>query len=422
MSWFYSVLPFNIAQGPLGTFVQLYILQLYGPDIGKIYVGLVVTAFNAVTIPASMIWGFATDRLHSRKPIIYLSFFAMGANLLAFLFVNDIFGIGLLYALFSLLSSASATPLNLLIMETEPKSKWALAFARFSMVSSIGVTIGLFLSLGWTAVLPFKWLVVPLGSLSLVSGVLALILIREPSFVFERQMIVLQKRSFFARISTIPMIFLRLPRSSDFTRVFEGLRFELTSEVPVLYMSIFAFYIGSGMFNTSLVPAMYSSTLTESEVFFVTSIAMIVQIFSFRYVGPYIEKRSLSKSAVVGLVLRSICYALMGVSIFLISGLLFIIPSLIFYPLASGLAFAIYYTASNTMVFNSLGKKSQGSVLGVYSALVGVGTMVGSLLSGFTSYYIGFDVTFILGGFCLACSALLTSSLGRQIGTNRDEQ
>jgi len=415
ISWFYSLLPYNIALGPLGTFVQLYILHLYGVELGKIYVGLAVTAFNAVTIPASMIWGFATDRFHRRKPIIVISFFALGANLVAFLFVQDIIGIGVLYAIFALLSSASATPLNLLIMESEPKPRWASAFAKFSMVSSTGVTVGLLLSLGWVTFLPFEWLVVPLAILSLASGILALILIKEPSFVFERDMIVLQKRSFFERILQVPMIFLRIPRAADFWRIFKGMRHELTSSVPVLYISIFAFYIGSGVFNTSLVPALYSNSLSESQVFLVTLVANVVQIFGFRYVGPYIERRSLVKSAIAGLVVRSTCYSLFGISAFLVSGVLFIVPALIFYPIASGIAFAIYYTASNTMIFNSLGHRSQGSALGVYSALVGVATMIGSLISGFTSFYFGFYVTFMLAAFCLVCSALLTSSL-RNLG------
>ena len=48
----------------------------------------------------------------------------------------------LLLSLVSFISAASATPLNLLIMETEPKNHWATGFARLSLVSSIGATVG----------------------------------------------------------------------------------------------------------------------------------------------------------------------------------------------------------------------------------------------------------------------------------------
>lgn len=400
-----------MAVGPISTFVQLAILATYGQDLGTVYVGLVVTLFNGVTIPAAMIWGFTTDRFHQRRPIIVISFFLISGDILALLFARSIYLIAVLYGVFSLLYSASATPYNLLIMETQPKPRWASAFANFSMISSIGTTLGLLLGIFWTAVLPFEWMLIPLAAFSLLSAVLSITMIKEPPFVFERQMMVLQKRSFYERLLAIPMIFLRIPRAADFKSVFKGLRSELTSQIPVLYLSICMFYLASGIFNTSLVPAMYAKTFTESQVYLVLLVAMVVQIISFRYIGPFLEKRSLIKTAVGGLALRSCCYAALGASVLFLPGLDYIAPSLIFYPIGAGIAFAAYYTASNTMIFNSLGPRSQGSSLGVYSALVGLSTMVGSLISGFTSYFLGYDTTFVLAALCLAASALLTYTL-----------
>jgi MFS family permease len=409
--WFYSIFPFSVASGPISTYIQLAILHYYGQTTGTVYVGLIVTLFNGVSIPASMIWGFATDRFHNRKPMIVLSFLLVSADLFGLLFTRTIFGIGLVYSLFSLLSAASATPYNLLIMETEPKSSWASGFATFSMISTSGNIVGLVLSGVWVEFLPFQWLVIPLAIMSLASAFLGILLIKEPSFVFERQMIVLQKPSFYERLLQIPTIFLRMPRLSDFRRVFKGLRFDLTSQVPVLYLSIFAFNMAGGIFNTSLVPSMTANRLSQSEIYAVTFAAMVLQAISFRYAAPYIAKRTLVKTSVAGLALRGSSYAALGVSAYLIVGRLYIVPSFVFYPLAAGIAYAIYYTASNTMVFNSLGTRSHGSALGVYSALVGVATMAGSLISGFTSVYFGYYMTFLLAAFCLAMAALLTSSL-----------
>ena len=98
---------------------------------------------------------------------------------------------------------------------------------------------------------------------------------------------------------------------------------------------------------------------------------------------------------------------MLGVSVYLIAGVWFLAPVLILYPLAAGVAYSIYFTASNTMVFNALGQTNQGSSLGVYSALVAVATMVGSLVSGFFSFYLGFYTTFIVAALCLAVSAWL---------------
>jgi MFS family permease len=412
INWFYSALPFNIAAGPLSTFVQLAILDSYGQALGTVYAGLAITAFNAVTIPAAMIWGFATDRFYHRRPIIWISFLLVGFNLVGFFFTRSFVVISGLYGLFALLSTASSTPFNLLIMETEPKPKWASGFARFSFISSIGVTLGLLLGIFWTAFLDVEYLVLPLAACSFASAIIGYLILPEPPFIFEREMIVRTRPSFFERLH-VPLIFLKIPRASDFKRVFQGLRFELTSATPVLYLSIVFFYLSSGLFNTSLVPALYANSLSESEVYLVSLVGMIVQILGFRYIGPFIEKRSLALTAVASLALRSTCYAGMGVAVIFVPGVLFIAPALILYPIAAGIAYAAYYTVSNTMVFNTLGPKSQGAWLGVYSALVGTATMAGSLGSGFISAYFGFDSTFVLAALCIAVAALLSQRLLR---------
>ncbi len=413
ISWFYSILPYSIASGPLSIFIQLALLQYYGQITGTVYIGLITTVYNGITIPAAMIWGFATDRTHKRKPIIALSFIVVGADLAALFLTHSALGVGLDYSIFGLFAAASATPYNLLIMETQPKNGWASAFAKFSMIGTLGNVIGYLLSLVWVAFLPFQWLILPLAALCLVSAGLSVLLIQEPSFVFERQMIVMQKPSFFHRLQTLPLMFLHLPRLHDFKRVFNGLQHELTSQVPILYLSIVAFNIAGGIFNTSLTPAMTRNGLSQSDIYLVYLVAMVLQVISFRIAAPLIARRTLVKTATAGLVLRSVCYASMGIGVYLISGIWFILPSIIFYPIAAGIAYAVYYTSSSTMVFNSLGSKGHGSALGVYSALVGIATMAGSLISGFTSVYLGYYVTFMLAAFFLAMAAILTSRLAR---------
>jgi len=408
LDWVYSTLPINIALGPVGTLVQLYILDLHGSVID---IGLAITLFNAVSIPSAIIWGMATDRYHKRKLIIFGSYMCTCAVLVLFLFAKTIHGIEVLYALISLFSSAAATPLNLLIMETQPKARWTSAFARLSMMSSIGVTLGLLLGVVWGDFLPLHLIIIPLAILSATSASLSIVMIAEPLIGFERGMIIMVRRSFYERLLVLPMLFLRLPRVSDFKRLFNAMRFELTREPLLLYLSIIAFYFSSGIFNTSLVPSLYQARITKSEVFLVLLTGVIVQTIAFNSVAPRVEKRSLKETAVSGLTLRSVCYGLIGVSAFLLTGVGYLGANLILYPLAAGIAYAAYYAASNVMVFNTLGADKHGSILGFYSALVGFSTMIGSFISGFISYYAGYSATFILAGVVMAGGAWLTSTL-----------
>ena len=407
-AWVDAILPFYVAFGPVGTLIQLLILNLHGTVID---VALAITLFNAVGVPAALIWGFITDRFQQRKLIIAASYSATAVILVSFLFANTGYLVSLLYAVFSFATAASTTPLNLLIMETERKQKWATAFARFSMITSIGQTVGLALSVGWGLFFSLNYLVIPLAVLSVISAALSVLMIKEPNVMFERQAIAMNKPSFFHRILAVPFFFIRTPRLNDFKRVFRNIKFELTRQAPILYFSIFLFYLASGIFNTSLVPSLQANNVSSFLIFLATTVGLVVQIISFRYAGPYTDKKSPVKAAVGGLVLRSAGYGLLGVSLYIISGVRFLVPVLILYPLAAGFAYSVYYTASNTMVFNTLRGGRQGASLGVYSALVGVATLLGSLISGFTSFFLGFSITFIIAAVFLAVSAWLASSL-----------
>jgi MFS family permease len=414
--WVYSILPVNIALGPIGTFVQLYLLQANGVQAGTAYVTVAVTLFNAVGIPASIIWGFATDRLRRRKLIIVVSYWITTVYLFSFFFATSTTAVIFVYALVSFISAASATPLNLLIMETEPKNRWAARFAKLSLMSTVGGILGYVLSAFWVQLLPqmIIWLTIPLGILSLVSAASAAVMIQEPKFVFEKELVVMQRPGFFQRLYASPLIFLSIPRISDFRRTFKGLRNELTSYVPLLYISIVVFYFGSSIFNTSIVPALASHSLSESQVYAVTVVVLVAQVLSFRYAGRLIANRSLTGVAVQSLILRGTCYALLGVSSLFVAGNLFIVPALVLYTISSGVAFGFYYTASNIMVFNSIKGNNHGSSLGVYSAIVGVSITVGSAVSGLISIYFGFHTTFVLAGALVGAAAIVTARLSER--------
>jgi len=401
-----------MAIGPVGTFASLYILQLHGSVLD---IGVATTLFNAVTIPGAIFWGIVTDRVRTRKALIASSYVAVAAVLFAFLLVGTIYGVEIVYTVFSFLSIAFATPLNLLIMETHPKASWASAFARFSMVSSIGTTIGLVIGVGWGDFLPFRLLVIPLSVLSLISAVLAVRMIKEQPWVFDRSMIVMIPYSFFHRLLALPMLFLKLPRIVDFQRIFRGAKFGLTREPALIYVSIGAFYFASGLFNTSLVPSQYSAHITPSQVFSVSLMGMIVQTLAFRYYSKRIQQKGIRSTAVQGLLLRAMSYVAIGTAAAYVTGLPYLGINLLFYPLGAGVAYASYYAASTVMVFNTLGQSNQGSSLGVYSALVGMATMAGSFLSGLISFYVGYGATFIAAALWLGMAAILTSMIGNEV-------
>jgi MFS family permease len=423
VSWIYSVFPVSLATGSLGTMVQLYLIELNGVALGTIYSSLAAAIFNGVSIPAALFWGFTTDRLHRRRVLIAVSYGLMALVLVSFYFDRTTAGTIARYSIFSFVSVASATPLNLLIMEKEEKGKWAGAFAKLSMVSSVGNVVGLLISTVWSEAFPLILLSVPFSIFTLVSAGLSIATISEPAFVFERETVALRKPSFYSRLLTLPVFFITVPKASDFRRVFRGLRSSLTSYVPLFYISTILFYLSSGLFNTSFVPAMSDFSLTHGEIFAIILVGMVVQTLAFQGAGRFVSSRSLVVTSAQGLLLRGWSYVALGASALFLGSPLFIAPALLFYPLAGGIAFAVYYTSSNTMMFNTVQRKNPGAALGVYSAVVGIAAMAGSLASGFISVYLGFYTTFVFAGVLLFAAvgivARLPKSQDTQAGTHQ---
>lgn len=224
-------------------------------------------------------------------------------------------------------------------------------------------------------------------------------------------MVIMNLHSFSEHLKAAPYMFLKIPRTSDFKRLFRTLKYELTGYVPTLYLSIFIFYISSGLFNTSIISFLQSRNFSNLAIFTVTTVTMIAQTLSFKYAGRYVEGKNPLKAAVEGLILRSTCYGLFGIFAYLASGSPLLTSALILYPLAGGLAYAIYYTASNITVFQALNSHHQGASLGVYSALVGFAIVAGSFTSGLISFHMGFHVTFIIASTLLIISATLIHKL-----------
>jgi MFS family permease len=414
-AWIYSVFPVSVAIGPVGTMVQLYLIYLNGQALGTIYGSFATAIYNGVSIPAALFWGVATDRLHKRKSLVALSYALVAVALVSYFFDRTTAGTISRYGAISFVSVASATPLNLLIMETEQKGKWAHAFARLSLMSSAGNVVGLLISTLWTQFFPNNliFLFVPLSAFALVSAGMALVLIHEPKFVLERETVALRKPSLISRLRANPVFFPRIPSGSDFRRAFRGLRTGLLSYVPLFYISTILFYLSAGLFNTSLVPAMHFYSMPDQEVFAVILVGMVVQTLAFQRAGEFVSKRSLVRSSAQGLLLRGWSYLAIGIAALLVSGPLFAVSALVFYPLAGGVAYAVYYTSSNTMMFNTVKGRTAGAALGVYSAIVGLATMAGSFVSGFISVYVGYYATFVLAGVTLFATMWVVSRLPR---------
>ncbi|AWR96433.1 MFS transporter [Acidianus sulfidivorans JP7] len=398
--WMISPLLFNISLGPLSTLITLEILNLGGNSLDVAYA---ITVSNIVLIPASIFWGMLSDRIDLRK-IILTGFLTTSLLLLVAFFIKTIPLLISDYGAITFFSTSYNTPMNLLVMETSEKSKWASNFSKLSMFSSIGMLIGLIISTFLVLFIRIFVIYLILGIIAISSFILAYKYTPRTMIGIERNSMIHTRESFFTRLRMHPLIFLHLPNIHSF-KMFRLSR--LTKKpinyLPLLYLAIFIFYISSGLFNTLYPASLYEKGLDKSIVLGIITEGMLVQILTFHGIGKFLESRDEKEVSFMALLLRGSGYILMGISL-IFTSIITEIFGIIFYPLSAGLAYSAYYSASNTLIFKAVGGRRQGTTLGVYSTLVGIAMFIGSLASGYISS-ISFTVNFIIAGILLFISA-----------------
>ncbi len=398
--WPYITLPANIAIGPISALIILQILALNGTVLDASYA---ITLGTAVTIPASYLWGKISDMYNSRRRQILVSYLGITICIASLFFSKSVLEIILAYVALNFFSIANATPLNLLVMETTAKEHWPSTFSKLQTISSVGQTLGYVVAVFATTSTSLSGLVLLLVTASIISMLMSNKLVWSPPIKATRFSIIKNSFAFVSRMLMHPIISVQEPTSKFFDRIFKlkmvSKRLEHTNYITLLYAAGFIFFAGSAILNTVYPAGLSQSGLKESSVFFVLLFALILQTSTFFYSGRYVESHLTHSIIKRSLIFRAICYLLIAVSFIFLTGSNFFFSNVIFYALASGVAYSFYYTASYSLVFKELKSIDKGSGLGVYSTITSLGTLVGAYLSGQLAYHYGYGATFIMAGF-----------------------
>ncbi|MEM3883519.1 MAG: MFS transporter [Methanothrix sp.] len=407
--WMYSMLPYQIAYGPISTIIALFILDLGGTVIDVSYA---MAVFYGVSIPASVLWGMAVDRYGSRKPFVYISIASAGLILLALSFTNNIAMAITLFGLLSLFTAALATPLSLLVMETIEKKFWASGFSRLQMLSSIGGSIGLLAASVLTGFLPLRVVMLLLIPFVIISILIAMS-ITEPAKNLERRSIIKNSMALRFRLLMHNLIFIRVP-GYKFIRGLIGSKHNQLSKLTVIYIGMFAFYLGSAIFNTAYVPGLRDIGLANVYVFGIIFAGYAVQSYVFNYSGRFTESKGEKSTLRSSLAMRAAGYVAIGFAFIFLTGFGSLLINVVLYALTAGLAYAMFYTVSNTLLFETVGSEKPGRKLGLYSSVVGIAYFIGSLVAGYMAYYVGYSFAFIASGLLIFLSLFIFLGIYKQ--------
>ncbi|ABW02012.1 MFS transporter [Caldivirga maquilingensis] len=378
INWMMALMPYSIAIGPLGTLLTLEIASLKGTPIDVSYA---MSAGSAAGVAAPLIWGFLLDRYGGRR-VLTLGFLGSALFMLALAYSSSIPQIALYYAAASLFSSAVGVSASMIIVGYSSRSKWSESYSSLNFINSLGYLIGDLAAAVLSGFLSIKTIILSMGLLSLASVALTVL--------------------------TMPREVVKVSNTSNDPPKSKGRVMGLGDLVDliILYSALIIFYISSGIFNTLYPYGLRVGGLSKTWVMGVISMGLGVQIMGFKLAPRLINRLGgNAKAASSSLILRGLSYSLIGLTSS--TPVTLIATGLTLYPLAAGLAFSTFYTASNVMIFERLKNGKEGRGLGVYNVVTGSAYLTGSLTSGYLANSIGIGQSYVIAGVMLWGSAYL---------------
>ena len=386
MRWILGFILHKVTFGLLSVLLPLYITQMVNGGTLAVWGAMTATA-TFLAIPFSFIWGYICDSANRYRIFILLSFSTVTILLFFFSSTADLFLLWLLYALIALFQVAYETPKNVLIAETYSYEHWKKGFALYAVWTELGWVLGLLL--GFLLVFfgfSYRSLLTVSFILSLLSFLSSIFLVKDPAMIFERRFRRIEKAVSLVQKGAI------LLSSSNLTA---DAVMELKKE------KIFPFCTGLVLFSlaTSIffIPLpVYFAKIINLETGIVFGLFLLNSLGClYGYILTLRNHHNLNstKSVKNTTLIRS----LLMLSVFLIGTLPFFgALTLSIIALASmGLVYAFYSICVLSISMDIIPK---GKV-GLFSALMGVGSAIGCFIGPITAENFGFQYIFLISSF-----------------------
>jgi len=413
--WFLSYLPLAVSDGIATPLIPLLALQHFGAS--AFVVTIIIAASAMSQVPFTILWGNLSDRVAHRKYFLVGSFLATGVSIILIALASDLITFFWLNVVEGLASAASAPIGTMLLLETRHKRWWPTDIGLFGLISGLGTTAGLAIGFVWLFVIGYSQPAIQaMTALLLVSGILALVSaavawawIEEPVARVERKTVSALlnfNRGVSERIRHVRARFLGLV---DLTRStaerLPGRELLFLAALGVMSVGFDIFY---GPFPVFL---WQNARFTDAGVFIVYLGSSAASTALFFHSGKAVDNhspKSVFLESLGGRVLLMLLflwgplYVLFGLGSPALLAWLTLLNALM------GVTWAFISTASTLFLVRLVGRSARGRALGLYSAIAGAGSLIGTLLGGwmYATYGVHFAysiaaVTVVAGGALL---------------------
>ncbi len=411
--WFYSYLPQGMAGGATSPLIPLFAFLL---SHNLADVGIIAAVTSIASVPAFMLWGSLSDRLHKRKSFLILGFIGTALSLLAMGLSFNIAEFYVANLLIGFLGAASAPVGAVLVMETSERDQWPNRLAFMSQLTGVGYIVGLSVGAVWLIIGPavaggesaMRGLFVIGAALGLLSGFLAGMWLQEPREYLNRKSIHLVEALY--RIERVKFLPMRMLHYLDFRNHRAAPRFSRPLRtylvcVFLLFSGFTAFY----SFFPILLEEVYS--FSDSAVFAVYIASQVASVTAYLRVGRWVRDRGGRRTQIYASLGRTLLFpSFLVFALFPTTPLVILVGVLVLHA-GVGLCWALINVSGSTLVSDLAPDDARAEAMGAYNAVQGFGSILGPLLGGFAAEFSGYPLAIgVTVGFILAGVAILAAT------------
>ncbi len=393
--WQIAYIPQAIGAGIIGILIPLYMIQELHASL--IDLGTMTFASSLLLIPASLYLGSLPDRYQLSKPFILASFLGVSIILYIMSNVTNVLLFQLLYIAMELVNYIRGPSTTIFIAETYSKKARSRIIARQGFTDSIGAVIGLTVCILTIDTLGYHTLLTYAAPLFLISFILALVTIREPSLYIERNF-----DRFDRIIDNMDEFSHHLNDQGTFTPDTNG-RWSFSGVANMKLFSvgraIFAF-AASNAFNMLSIFLLTKADLSSSMVFIVYQVRSIVGALSYLFVNR-IAGTNGSRSVKLGTMIRIVIVSLFPFVLILPKPGSLILAAVLLSMTA--LSWSIYAVGVETVVILNAAPGS----LGFFDAMTSMGGALGNYTGGLIPSLFGFVPLFLFSSILFALALLI---------------
>jgi MFS family permease len=352
--------------------------------------------------------------MHWRSTIIVICSGAIAAAATSVYFVSSIPALVVLSGVVGFFSVGPVPVTNLLVMEKSGKNDWFKTFSWTSLVGSVGLVIAMLAGHLWLMEFDGRSYAMVCAAIAISSLVLAMVFIKDPPATLDRRAMV-KWPALFYRLRHVPVMFLR--PASDLSVA--KLRQCVSRKEFLFFAGTGLFFLSGSLMYTAYTPFLKDNGVTDSEVFLAYTVLHMSKVLflplNHRIVargGEGVMSRIAYIPRIAGIVLAVAAASLVAgnhSSVLMISLFAFV---------AAEIGFTIWSTTTTASLLRIIPGGHEGSILGINSAIVGGGLLIGSIAAGEVSGAYGYGVTFSLAiAFAIASFVLVSGFFRKTILT-----